>query len=186
MVPPHEYRLCRYFLSSRRSSQGRGNRMQNTSSETKTERYYRRQFYFSRDRRGPSFDRRVLDELTLNRKTRSRKVLSPTSQGSSCHAALAQGYVDRILPKPKLPRASKKKPRYFRLTDVARILAASQSELRVFYWLAAETGLRAGELAALTLADVTPCSITVSQAVWNGEVSTPKTQNALRTVAVSP
>lgn len=101
-------------------------------------------------------------------------------------AALVQGYVDRILPKPKLPRASKRKPRYFRLADAASVIAASKADSRVFYWLAAETGLRAGELAALTLADVSGVSVTVSQAVWNGKVSTPKTQNALRTVAVSP
>jgi integrase len=101
-------------------------------------------------------------------------------------AALAQGYVDRVVPKPKLPRACKKKPRYFRLTDVAKIIAASEAESRAFYWLAAETGLRAGELAALTLAGVNPASVTVSQAVWNGKVDAPKTQNALRTLAVSP
>jgi integrase len=100
-------------------------------------------------------------------------------------AALAQGFVDRLLPKPKLPRASKKRPRYFRLADVARIIAASEGECRVFYWLAAETGLRAGELAALRLADIAPNSLTVNQSVWNGEVGTPKTENALRTVAVS-
>jgi integrase len=77
--------------------------------------------------------------------------------------ALTQGFVDKLIPKPKLPRASKKKPRYFRLADVAEIIATSQSESRVFYWLAAETGLRAGELAALRLADVGPSSVAVNQ-----------------------
>jgi integrase len=101
-------------------------------------------------------------------------------------AALAQGYIDRMLPKPKLPRASKKKPRYFRMADVAKIIAVSEAHTRAFYWLAAETGLRAGELAALTLTDVGPAKVTVNHAVWNGVVSTPKTQNSLRTVAVSP
>ncbi len=100
-------------------------------------------------------------------------------------AALAQGYIDRMVPKPKLPRASKKKPRYFRMADVAKIIAASEADIRAFYWLAAETGLRAGELAALTIADVGPAKVTVNHAVWNGLVSTPKTQNSLRTVAVS-
>jgi integrase len=103
-------------------------------------------------------------------------------------AALAQGYVDRILPKPKLPRPFKKTPRYFRLTDVAKIIAAA---LRIdmangaFYWLVAEAGLRAGELAGLRLSDVYLDHITVSQGVWNGKASTPKTQSAIRTVAVS-
>jgi integrase len=57
-------------------------------------------------------------------------------------AALAQEYVDAALPKPKLPRRTKKKARFYNLNGVARVIAASQGEQRVFYWLAAETGLR--------------------------------------------
>src|SRR6185437_12066216 len=101
-------------------------------------------------------------------------------------AALAQGYVDRVLPKPKLPRASRKMPKYFRLEDVAKIIAHSERELRAFFWLAAETGLRAGELAGLRVADVGVDRITVSQSVWHGRIQTPKTNNAVRTLAVSP
>lgn len=100
-------------------------------------------------------------------------------------AALAQGYVDRVLPKPKLPRISRKMPRYFRLEDVAKIVAHSRGELRAFYWLAAETGLRAGELTGLRVIDVAVDRITVSQSVWHGRVQTPKTSNAVRTIAVS-
>jgi len=101
-------------------------------------------------------------------------------------AALAQGYVDRVLPKPRLPRVSRKTPRYFRLEDVAKIIARSEGELRTFFWLAAETGLRAGELTGLCVGDVEPGRITVSQSVWHGRVQSPKTNNALRTIAVSP
>ncbi len=101
-------------------------------------------------------------------------------------AALAQGYVDRILPKPKLPRLSRKRPRYFLLEEVAKIIANSKGECRVFYWLAAEAGFRAGELSGLMLADVNRVSVTVNQSVWNGKTGAPKTSNAVRTVAVSP
>jgi integrase len=102
-------------------------------------------------------------------------------------AALAQKYADSLLPKPKLPRLSKKKPRYFRLEGVARIIAHSQGELRTFYWLAAESGLRAGELCALRLVDVEPDRLTVNQSVWHGRIQdTPKTDNGVRTVALSP
>jgi integrase len=62
------------------------------------------------------------------------------------NAALAQKYVDAMLPKPKLPRKPKKKPKFFTFSEVSKIIAASQNEHRAFYWLAAETGLRAGEL----------------------------------------
>jgi integrase len=41
-------------------------------------------------------------------------------------AALAQKYVDSTLPKPKLPKAVKKAPRFFRLEDAARIIASVQ------------------------------------------------------------
>ena len=58
------------------------------------------------------------------------------------NAALAQKYVDAVLPKPKLPKTAKKKPRFFTLDDVANILAMTSADIQVFYWLAAETGLR--------------------------------------------
>jgi integrase len=101
-------------------------------------------------------------------------------------AALAQGYIDRVLSKPRLPRISRKVPRYFRLEDVAKIIAHSQGEHRAFFWLAAETGLRAGELAGLRLGDVEPDRISVGQAVWHGRIQAPKTNNALRTIGISP
>ena len=39
-------------------------------------------------------------------------------------AALAQTYVDALLPKPTLPRKSKKRPRFFTLNEVAQIIGA--------------------------------------------------------------
>lgn len=102
------------------------------------------------------------------------------------HAAHAQKYVDVLLPKPKLPRRLKKKARFFTLSDVARIIAASKDEARVFYWLAAETGLRGGELAGLKLSDVDGERLTVNRSVWHCKEQNPKTNNALRTLALSP
>jgi integrase len=101
-------------------------------------------------------------------------------------AALAQKYVDALLPKPKLPRRQKKKARYFTMTDVARMIAASTGEQRVFYWLASETGLRSGELAGLKLADIDGERLSVSRSIWGGKEQHPKTDNAVRTLALSP
>ena len=100
-------------------------------------------------------------------------------------AALAQKYVDNLLPKPKLPRISKKKPRYYLLQEVASVLAGSETELKAFYWLAAEGGLRSGELSAPKLTDIVADGITVRQSVWHGRIGVPKTSNAIRTVALS-
>jgi integrase len=82
-------------------------------------------------------------------------------------AALAQKYVDATLPKPKLPRRPKPKARFFTLADVGTLIASSEGERRVFYWLAAETGLRAGELAGLKLTDIDGESLTVNQSIWH-------------------
>lgn len=101
-------------------------------------------------------------------------------------AALAQRYVDAMLPTPKLPRLVRKKPRFFRLDDVAKILRKSGGDHLVFYWLAAETGMRQGELAGLRLEDVQTDRVSVHQSVWNGGTQDPKTPNAFRTIAVSP
>jgi integrase len=102
------------------------------------------------------------------------------------NAALAQRYVDALIPKPKLPRRAKKKAKFFTFTEVAKIIAASEAENRVFYWLAAETGLRGGELAGLKLSDIDGERVIVNRSVWHGKEQSPKTNNALRTLALSP
>ncbi len=80
-------------------------------------------------------------------------------------AALDQKYVDALLPKPKLPRRKRVQPRCFRLQEIGKIIAASVGEERLFYWLAAETGLRAGEIAGLRLTDVDGESLKVDRSV---------------------
>ena len=59
-------------------------------------------------------------------------------------------------------------------------------EHRVFYWLAAETGLRAGEIAGIKLSDIEGESLTVGRTIWGLKEQSPKTENANRTVALSP
>lgn len=76
--------------------------------------------------------------------------------------------------------------KFFTLSEVGKIIAASRGEHKVFYWLAAETGLRAGELAGLKLTDISGESLTVNQSVWQGKEQAPKTDNAVRTLAISP
>lgn len=49
----------------------------------------------------------------------------------------------------------------------------------------AETGIRTGELAGLRISDVNGNKLSVSQSVWHGHEQTPKTQNAVRVIALS-
>jgi integrase len=101
-------------------------------------------------------------------------------------AAKKQDFVDDTPAKPDLPGRTKTKPRYFTLREVGQIIRFASQLDRMIYWLAAETGLRAGELAGLKLTnEICQNRIEVKQSVWNGKAGTPKTANAVRTIAIS-
>ena len=119
-------------------------------------------------------------------------------------SARAWGYVANdvtvgiVLPKKRRPRT-----RSFTLEEVQRIFSAGDfcvwprkgkrtvlikaEPYRTFYWLAAETGLRAGELCGLRVCDLALQAgrLEVRQSVWRGRVQSPKTENAYRTLALS-
>ena len=69
---------------------------------------------------------------------------------------------------------------------VESILSRSTGDKRLFYWLAVETGMRAGELCGLRVSDFDPFKrlVRVRQAVWRGKVQTPKTKNANRDIPI--
>jgi hypothetical protein len=50
----------------------------------------------------------------------------------------------------------------------------------------AESSRIAGELAGIRLIDIADERLTVNQSVWHGKVQDPKTDNAVRTLALSP
>jgi integrase len=70
--------------------------------------------------------------------------------------------------------------------EVESILRRSTGATRLFYWLAVETGMRAGELCGLRVFDVDPFRklVRVRQAVWRGKAQTPKTKNAIRNIPI--
>ena len=70
--------------------------------------------------------------------------------------------------------------------EVEGILSRSTGAVRLFYWLAVETGMRAGELCGLRVCDVDPIRklLRVRQAVWRGKVQSPKTKNAIRDIPI--
>ena len=88
-----------------------------------------------------------------------------------------------VLPKRRTPRRF-----FFTQDEVTRILANAEEPYRTFYWLAAELGLRAGEICGLRLEDLDleVGVVHVRQSAWRGKLQEPKTPNATRSLAVSP
>jgi integrase len=87
-----------------------------------------------------------------------------------------------------LPTAPDPEPKFFTLEEVQTILDNAPEPDRTFYCLAAETGLRAGELCGLRWEDLNFESgiVEVKQSAWQGRIVTPKTKKACRTFAISP
>jgi integrase len=88
-----------------------------------------------------------------------------------------------VLPKRRKPRRF-----FFTQEEAGRILAAAEEPYRTFYWLAAELGLRAGEICGLRLDDLNLelRQVEVRQSAWRGKLQDPKTENATRAFAISP
>ncbi len=85
----------------------------------------------------------------------------------------------------RLPLLVKQEQPYFTANQMRRIIRRAEEPYQTLYWLAAETGLRAGELAGLQWDDVKNCYIEVRRSVWGGKAQSPKTVNGIRTFAIS-
>jgi integrase len=100
--------------------------------------------------------------------------------------ARAWGYVAHdavcqiVLPSPRRSERF-----FFTLEEVQKILAGAEEPYRTFYWLAAETGLRAGELCGLRVDDLDfdRRLLRVEQSSWRGNIQQPKTVNSVRSFA---
>jgi integrase len=103
-------------------------------------------------------------------------------------SAKAWGYVSHnaldgvVLPKPRRSRRV-----FYSVDETRRILGAAQDPHRTFYWLAAETGMRAGELCGLRVEDIdlNRGLVKIAQSAWHGKLQDPKSENAVRTFAIS-
>jgi integrase len=102
------------------------------------------------------------------------------------NSALAWKYVVGDL-RVDLPKSRRLRMRCYTVDEVKRMLANADGADQTFFWLAAETGLRAGELIALRVADVDllNLSLEVSKAIWNGEEHNPKTEAGHRNIRIS-
>jgi integrase len=86
-----------------------------------------------------------------------------------------------------LPKRHRVARRFFSVEEALRILAAAPEPYRMFYWLALETGMRAGELCGLRVSDFDfdRGLVNVGQSVWRGKFQSPKSENAMRCFTLS-
>jgi integrase len=82
----------------------------------------------------------------------------------------------------------KQEQRFFTIEEMGRIIDAAQEPYTTFYWLAAETGMRASELCALRWNDLDTdsCFVQVRNGVWRGRLHSVKSKSGERRFAVSP
>jgi integrase len=87
-----------------------------------------------------------------------------------------------------LPKRHRVARRFFSVEEVQCILASAPEPYHTFYWLAVETGMRAGELCGLRVRDfeLERGLVSVRQSVWRGKFQSPKSENAVRCFALSP
>jgi integrase len=86
-----------------------------------------------------------------------------------------------------LPKRSRVARRFFSLVEVQRVLEAAPEPYRTLYWLAVETGMRAGELCGLRISDIDfdRSRLAVCQSAWRGKIQSPKSESAVRCFALS-
>ncbi len=86
-----------------------------------------------------------------------------------------------------LPKRHRAASRFFSVEEALSILAAAPEPYHTFYWLALETGMRAGELCGLRVNDFDfeRGLVSVKQSVWRGKFQSPKSENAVRCFTLS-
>ena len=108
---------------------------------------------------------------------------------SMWRSARAWGYVAHdLMSGVVLPTQKRMQRFFFSAEEVKTIIGAASEPYRMFYGLAAETGLRAGELCGITLDDLDfeHRLLLVRRSAWRGRLGDPKTETSIRAVELSP
>jgi len=126
-----------------------------------------------------------LNRLVGNRSAKTVKNIWTTLR-IMWNSAVAWKYVAGEL-RVELPKARKLRMRCYSVEQVKRMLANSKDAEQIFFWLAAETGARVGELIALRASDVDleNLYVEISKAIWGGTEDDPKTEAGKRSICIS-
>ena len=124
----------------------------------------------------------LLKKLSPRRVKNIRAVLSGIFQDA---------YKDEILDKNPLslvptPKLSKVDISPFSISEIFEILEKAEGQFKNFYALAFFTGMRSGEMIGLKWSDVNieHLEINIKRTIKMGVISTPKTNNSIRTIEI--
>jgi integrase len=134
----------------------------------------------------PELVQQFVSGLTVSPKTARNIVITLQAMWAT---AKAWGYVAHGVTEGVVFAKRKQRQRSFASQQqIQRIVAAAEEPYRTFYGLAAETGLRPGELCGLTVddLDLERGMLQVRQSAWRGKLGNPKTKDSIRVVELSP
>jgi integrase len=78
--------------------------------------------------------------------------------------------------------------RFLSLEEMKLVIENAPEPYRTYYWILAETGIRAGEIGALPVRNLMLdiCAIKITQSVWHGKIQTVKSLKGNRLCEISP
>jgi integrase len=102
--------------------------------------------------------------------------------------AQAWGYTQQPLFGLVLPERGLLNERFLSLDEMKRLIEAAKEPYKTYFWILAETGVRAGEIGALPVRNLllNQGAIRVTQSVWHGKIQTVKSVKGNRLCEISP
>jgi integrase len=87
-----------------------------------------------------------------------------------------------------LPERGLLNERFLSLDHMKRVIESAQEPYKTYYWILAETGVRAGEIGALPVRNLLldQGAIKIMQSVWHGKIQTVKSLKGNRLCEISP
>jgi len=135
---------------------------------------------------GPEEVQRFVSSVQVSPKTKKNLVATLQMLWKS---ARTWGYVAHdAVSDVVLPKRHRMDQRSYTLEEIQRTLEAAKEPEHTLYWLAAETGMRGGELCGLQISDFDfeLRSVRVNRSVWRGKVQSTKSEHPERCFALSP
>jgi integrase len=87
-----------------------------------------------------------------------------------------------------LPERDPLNERCLTLDEMKAVITAAQEPYKTYYWILAETGLRAGEIGALPVANLLldQGAVRITQSLWHSKIQTVKSKKGNRICKISP